>query len=89
MSRKINKKFPSYVKFKNNGKTSRSCLKHRRRDGVQEFYRHAGDWAVKFEIKQDKIFVNEPPPSQACHLHGMELIECSREEWEEDNGGYI
>ena len=72
---------PEYVRI---GGLNGVCL---RKEG-NSYYRDAGAWNVRYILKGDKIFVNEPT-GPANHLHNMELSECSEEEWRLDNQGYI
>lgn len=72
--------YPMYVKLEG------CCL---RLEG-NSYYRDAGNWEVDFREVDGKLIVHEPSKSSPMnHAHGRELVPCSKEEWREDNSGYV
>ncbi len=74
-----NKKFPTYVKI------HETALHH---SGNGIYYRDAGRWSVKTHFENEKLIVKDDN-SKVDHLNGVEVIECTCEEWQEDNLGYV
>lgn len=72
---------PQYAMLK--GTEMRLTDKH----GEKQYWRDAGLWGVKFRIKGDKVFAW--CKSIAPHLHNVELIPITEEEWRNGNEGYI
>jgi hypothetical protein len=86
---KISMRPPRYVKFKAKGKYAHPCcLIFEAGERHNTYYRVAGAWGVRFKIIGEQIFI-DAPSGAASHLNGMELIKCSKKEWEDDNAGYI
>lgn len=52
------------------------------------YFRDAGHWAVEFEEKDGKLVAKTDHPYLG-HANGVELIECTEEEWRNDNRGYV
>jgi hypothetical protein len=80
---------PMFVKF--GGEKGGSAMRLRYNDGYnngREYWRDGGAWGVDFTVEDGKILVNEKH-SRLKHMHGCELVEITREEWEKENGGYV
>lgn len=73
--------YPPYVCFKEDGR----CALAYSGDGL--YYRHTGCWEVHVHMVDGKILINEL--ENHLHLHNKELIAITREEWAEDNKGYV
>jgi hypothetical protein len=73
---------PKYVSIVSKGNDRKNCL---RLDG-DEYYRDAGAWGVRFKVSDNKIHINAP---EHKNLNGLELIECTEEEWKKCNEGYV
>ncbi len=50
-----------------------------------EYYRDGGNWSVAFKRKKGKLFSIIPYHK---HLHNLELIPCSKKEYDDSNGQY-
>lgn len=50
------------------------------------YYRSAGNWEIRTQAFEGKLFVNEPD-GPLMNLHGLKLIECTEEEWRKSNLG--
>jgi hypothetical protein len=72
-------KAPKFIKWKDS-----NGLHMRLKNG--EYYRDGGLWSTGFKIVGDKIYSVFPSMPR---LHNKELIECTEEEWLEDNKGYV
>jgi hypothetical protein len=73
-----NKPLPKFVKLCN------SAL--RLEVNKKRYYRDAGDWSVEYRFNKHDHLVSK---SIMPHLNNEPLIEITREEWKEDNKGYL
>ena len=53
------------------------------------YYRHAGAWDVLVKRTEDGKLICAHNTGPLAHSNGVEAKECSQQEWEEDNAGYI
>ena len=53
-----------------------------------EYWRDAGQWGVNYKIKNGKIFSSHYHQGND-HLHNIELIPISEENWRKGNDGYV
>lgn len=74
-----NSGFPPYARLFN------SALCHK---GKGVYYRHAGMWEVEAKLEDGRLVVTTSDGPMK-HAEGEEMIECTAEEWEEENTGYI
>lgn len=56
-------------------------------DFYKQFYRPAGEWGVTYTRKEGKIYAIGIGSTE--HLNGVELKPATREEYENDNYGYL
>ena len=71
--------FPKYAKL------GESALFHK---GKGVYYRDAGMWEVRAKWKEGKLVaVTRKGPMASAY--GEELVECTNEEWRDDNQGYL
>jgi len=68
---------PLYVKL---GQTALRLV-----DGA--YYRDAGQWEIGFKIISNKILAEGR--GNMSHVNGIELVRCSKDEWRNDNKGYV
>lgn len=54
-----------------------------------KYFRDAGHWDVRFKVKEGKVFVHAPDPTDPMNRYNnVELIPITQEEWATDNAGY-
>ena len=80
---KIKPEYPLFVKMGDN-----CCLRLIEEGGVYFYYRDAGDWRILIDKKDGKLYSSDPYEEDSF-LNNIELVECGREEWLEDNAGYL
>ncbi len=87
-------KLPKYVRMKGQ-RVSECCLRLISKTNIhnesnaQEYYRDAGHWSVGIKRVKDKIYSTDVYDGRHPQLEGHELVECSKEEWQNDNRGYV
>lgn len=54
---------------------------------VNYYYRDGGEWAISFKIENNKL-ISKAYNSNTKHLANLLIVECSKEDWKEDNGEY-
>lgn len=78
---------PLYVKV------GGTCLRRVYTRFGEVYHKDAGNWDVKYfceyKGKRRNILVNKNSDKQLKHLYGKPLEKCSKEEWEQDNEGYL
>lgn len=80
MSKKQSK-FPKYVKV--NGIALA-------RSGRRDYWRAAGAWGITAVMNEQGSPVVGPKQDRRLkHMVGLPLIECTEDEWREDNRGYV
>lgn len=72
---------PQFVKLNNSGLR---LLKN-----GKEYYRDGGAWSIGFRYIEGKWVSWKTSGIGIKHLHKVELIEITEEEWRESNKGYI
>lgn len=72
---------PEYVTIEDS-----SCVL--KREG-SEYFRDAGGWGVSYIIDHDGIIRINEPTGIAKHLHNKILFPSTRENYMEDNKGYV
>jgi hypothetical protein len=79
-------KYPEYAWIIRGDNKVALQLSHNEPGEPVEYYRHAGHWSVSVKEMEGKIIVDD-----RCvkHLNGLELIKCTKEEWKNDNKGYV
>lgn len=85
------KLYPEYVRIEGNGTAlMRSpgfwAQQDKNRKFCTSYWRDAGEWGCATQIIDGQLCVNSP---DIPGIHGKKLIECTREEWAEDNEGYL
>jgi len=60
----------------------------RYRKKQDDYYRDAGHWDIKYQWFKDTLCAFATYPAVE-HLNEFAMIEITREEWREDNRGYI
>lgn len=90
--------FPKYVKLSGDGYNTCMRMSDKKDsleaedvwsdDRVIHYYRDAGQWDIA-AIDQFGVIIAISEYQQTDQLTGLELVEISKEEWQEDNYGHV
>lgn len=80
-----NNGFPQYVKLYD--LLGHICAVGHVGNGL--YWRDAGCWSIQIENKDGKLIAVDGKQYKMEHMDGKEVYPCTREEWAEDNKGYI
>ncbi|MDD5648818.1 MAG: hypothetical protein PHF86_00105 [Candidatus Nanoarchaeia archaeon] len=75
------KSLPEFIKLNGKGCAMRLDIEE------MQYWRDAGIWGLPFRFR-NSILVGKATYPEIKHLSGIMLVECSYEEWKEDNGRY-
>jgi hypothetical protein len=74
--------FPDFVRIE--GRVGSGLRLEEDSGGI--YIRDGGAWHVKAHFEDDRLVVSSGNNEHLEHVSGRELVECTREEWAEDNG---
>jgi len=77
--------YPKYVKIKGLDGSLGCGLRY---EGRKNYWRDGGAWGIHTKIVDGKILISSKRTQHLEHLHGMELVEVTQDEWGKDNRGY-
>lgn len=86
----VKNKPPKYVKLKNSALRFMKGINVYNNHKPDQYWRDAGLWGVEFRFDDiEQKWYSVCKDEDLSHLNNVELIPITREEWKEDNKGYI
>lgn len=83
LEQKVCPPFPKHAKL---GGDNGCAVVHQ---GDGKYWRHAGHWEVRARWRDGKLVCACDEDDCMAHANGTELVECTAEEWAQDNKGYL